>query len=63
MLAGCVAGEAETKILGRAGDDEGEEEQACYLAQSANLIPARWLWGKRGGREGASVRCTRQVPA
>ena len=29
MLAGCVAGEAETKILGRAGDDEGEEEQAC----------------------------------
>ena len=26
MLAGYVAGEAETKILGRAGDDEGEEE-------------------------------------
>jgi len=29
MLAGCVAGEAETKILGQAGDvrdDEGEEE-------------------------------------
>ena len=43
MLAGCVAGEAETKILGQAGDvrdDEGEEE------------PSRLTWFLLAGFEG-----------
>ena len=135
MLAGCVAGEAETKILGQAGDVRDDAQwfkmskirqnisspkvtslvfpwkfrqihitsvSGClhiqnlsnrcrhkydssisrtfwisFLAGFCNMTqlcdegeeePSRLTWfllagfeGKRGGREGASVRCTRQV--